>query len=105
MATQNATITTAWLKIADAADDPVSIQAANPASDDLATEQGHIQYQLAAMDAESAPTGIGLTVYTHEQVATRTVLGEGHIYARLTYSSADASSAVIVVTGSSETLS
>jgi len=105
MSTQNATITSAWSKIADSADDPVSIQAANPASDDLATEQGHIQYQLAVMDTEATPTVIGTTVYTHDQLATRLVLGDGHIYARLTYSSAGSSSAVIVVNGSSETLS
>lgn len=44
MAAQNATLTAAWLKIADSADSAVLIQAS-----------GYIEYQIAAMATEAAP--------------------------------------------------
>lgn len=96
MSTQNATITESWSKIADSADDPLLIQAAN---------DGSIQYQIATMATETAPTIAGHTIYQNQQAMTRSVLGDGHVYARLTYSSASAASGVLVVTGSSESLS
>jgi hypothetical protein len=101
MATQNATITAEWSKIADAADDPVLIQAANPNSPDLSIDQGVIQYELALVDGASAPTVVGCTVYSVEDTPSREALGAGHLYARLIYSSTGSTSAVLVVNGSS----
>jgi hypothetical protein len=91
MATQNATITSAWSKIADAADDPVLIQAS-----------GYIEYQIAAMETETAPTVRGHLITGRDQGIIRSVIGPGHLYARLT---AGDESATLIVTGSSETLS
>ena len=95
MSTQNATITESWSKIADTADDPLLIQAAHG---------GSIQYEIATVATETAPTVAGHTIYQNEQAMTRSVLGAGHVYARLTYSSASADAGVLIVTGSSETL-
>jgi hypothetical protein len=105
MPTQNATITSAWSKIADAADDPVTIQAANPNSPDLSIDQGVIQYELALVDGATAPSVVGLTAYSHKDIPSREALGAGHLYARLIYSSAGSTSVVLVVNGSSLSLS
>jgi hypothetical protein len=90
MATQNATITSAWSKIADSADDPVLIQAT-----------GDIEYQVAAMATETTPAVDGHMIRGSDRGISRDLLGDGHIYARAT----SVTSAVLVVTGSSETLS
>jgi hypothetical protein len=91
MATQNATITASWLKLADANDDPVMIQST-----------GFIEYQVAAMATETTPTVQGHTISGRDYAISRATLGEGHIYARLI---AGGESETLVVTGSSETLS
>jgi len=103
MATQNATITTAaWTKIADTADQQVLIQAPDSAE---AAAQGEIQYSLVSLASEGTPDVLGHRLYGSTQAASRAVLGSGHIYARLDYSSEGASSALLVVSGSSESLS
>jgi hypothetical protein len=91
MATQNATITAAWSKIADSEDAQVLIQAS-----------GYIEYQVATMATETAPTAHGHTIGGRDRGISRDLIGEGHIYARLT---AGGDSATLVVTGSSEVLS
>jgi hypothetical protein len=94
VSTQNATITSAWSKIADTGDASVLIQAA-----------ASIEYEVAAMAAESAPTVTGHKIGGSGAAITRDLLGDGHIYARLTYISDGSASSTLVVTGSSETLS
>lgn len=91
MATQNATITASWSKIADSADTQVLIQAS-----------GYIEYQVATMATETAPAVQGHTIGGRDRGISRDLLGAGHIYARLT---AGGESAPLVVTGSSEVLS
>ena len=99
MPTQNATITAAWSKIADAADDPLLIQSA-----------GLIEYQIATAATETAPSVLGHSLYGAEKAISRDLIGDGHIYARLTGSTANVASggidsATLIVTGSSEALS
>lgn len=91
MATQNATITNAWSKIADSEDDSVLIQAS-----------GYIEYQVATTATETAPTVQGHAIGGRDRGISRDLIGAGHIYARLT---AGGDSATLIVTGSSETLS
>lgn len=91
MATQNATITESWGKIADAADETVLIQST-----------GYIEYQVAATAADSAPTVEGHTIGGRDRAINRSLLGAGHVYARLT---AGGESATLIVSGSSESLS
>lgn len=102
MSTQNATITSAWSKLAETADDQILIQAAHP---EYSATQGHIQYEIAAVDTDTAPNVAGHPIYSHQEAINRQVIGEGYLYARLIYSSQDSASAVLVVTGSSLALS
>jgi len=91
MATQNATLTSSWSKIADSADNTLLIQAS-----------GYIEWQVATMASESAPTVEGHTIGGRDRAVSRDMIGDGHVYARLT---AGGDSATLIVTGSSETLS
>jgi hypothetical protein len=91
MATQNATITSAWSKIADSADDPF-----------LAQPFGSSTFQIATMATETAPTVEGHVIKASGQAISRDLIGAGHVYARVV---SGAPSATLVVSGSSETLS
>ena len=89
MATQNATITNTWSKIVDTGDSAFLIQS-----------RGDTVYEVAAMATETAPTVQGHVVSGNTGAITRAALGEGHVYAR----AISATTALLVVSGSSETL-
>jgi len=106
MATQNATITSSWIKIADSADSTLLIQASGyiewADSTLLIQASGYIEWQAATMASESAPSVEGHTIAGRERALSRALIGDGHVYARLI---AGGDSATLIVTGSSETLS
>jgi len=74
MATSNLTITTEWSKIAEDSDDPVLIQAAYG-----------FEYEVATVATDTAPVVIGHKILrgTYNAI-TRSMLGPGFIYARVT---------------------
>ena len=91
MATQNATISTTWTLIADTADDPLLIQ-----------PTGAVEFEVATMDTATIPTiGNGHPLITRQMQATRSLLGDGYVYAR----ALSVDGGVLAVTGSSESLS
>ena len=94
MATKNATIPAdgSWLKVADAADDPVLIQSDAP----------NVVFQVAAVDVDVEPTVRGHTLTDRMEGISRGHLA-GHLYARL-MSSPIGSSEILIVSGSSESL-
>jgi len=69
MATQNATITSSWSKIADSGDSALLIQAS-----------GYIEWQVAAMASESAPSVEGHTISGRDRALSRALIGDGHVY-------------------------
>jgi len=73
MATQNATITSSWSKIADSADSTILVQASS-----------YIEWQIATMSTESAPSVAGHTIGGRDRAINRDLIGDGHVYARLT---------------------
>jgi len=91
MATQNATITSSWSKIADSGDSTLLIQAS-----------GYIEWQVATMATEGVPGIEGHTIGGRDRAVSRDMIGDGHVYARLT---AGGDSGTLIVTGSTETLS
>jgi hypothetical protein len=91
MATQNATLTTAWSKIADADDSALLIQAV-----------ADVEWQIATMATEEAPSVQGHVVTGRHECVSRDLIGDGHVYARL---GGPGTSITLVVTGSSESLS
>ena len=95
MATQNATLAAdgSWLKVADAADDPILIQALAP----------NVVFQVAAVATETEPTVHGHQLTDRLSGVDRSI-GDGHVYARLMHSPIG-STEILVVSGSSETLS
>ena len=95
MATQNATLPAdgSWIKVADAADDPILVQALGP----------NVIFQVAAVATDTNPTVQGHPLTDRSEGVDRSI-GEGYIYARLMHSPIN-SSEILVVSGSSETLS
>jgi len=91
MATQNATITSSWSKIADSGDSTLLIQSS-----------GYIEWQVATMDSESAPSVEGHTIGGRDRAVSRDMIGDGHVYVKMV---AGGDSGTLIVTGSSETLS
>jgi len=89
MATQNASITDTWSKIVDSGDSTFLVQA-----------RGDTDYEVATVATETNPTVSGHVISGNKSAVTRDTLGEGHVYARVLYGS----TATLVVTGSSETL-
>ena len=95
MATQNATLPAdgSWVKVADAADDPILVQALAP----------NVVFQVAAVAADTNPTIHGHPLTDRSAGVDRSI-GDGYVYARLMHSPIG-STEILVVSGSSETLS
>jgi hypothetical protein len=74
MATVNTTITSAWTKLADAADDPVLITSGTSAVVEVAT---------VATNVAPSVTGHRLEELASGQAVTRAVIGDGYIFARI----------------------
>jgi hypothetical protein len=96
MATQNATVSYDWVQLADAADDPVLIQVLEGELFEVATTASGDPTVRGHVVAKATGDYSNLL-----QAITRDLIGAGDIYGRRVDSRA---SGVLVVSGSSETL-
>jgi hypothetical protein len=87
MATQNVSLTPDWLKVADAADDPVLIQAG-----------ANFEYQIAAVSVDGDPTVLGHLLRGPIRGISRSMIGPGHLYARISYGDGPG---ILIISGSS----
>jgi len=72
MSTSNLDLTTAWEKVAEAADDPVLLQ--------LTTD---LEWEVAAVATDTDPTVTGHLVRSTLQQVARSDLGAGYLFARM----------------------